>query len=126
MIIRLHHAQIPIPPDAEDRAREFYCRVLGLTEIEKPTAIAKNGGFWLELGDMQIHIGADPTPMPPKSKAHVAYEVTDLAAWRARLETHGYTSTDGIPIPGFIRADTRDPFGNRVEFLQRVDDQGEA
>ena len=36
IIMRLHHAQIAIPEGEEEQGREFYCRVLGLPEIEKP------------------------------------------------------------------------------------------
>lgn len=118
MILRIHHAQIPIPPGAEVQAREFYCGVLGLSEIPKPENMRKNGGFWLEVADQQIHVGADPNPQPPNSKAHVAYQVADLAAWKASLASHGCIFKDGEDVPGFIRAETRDPFGNRIEFLQ--------
>ena len=58
-ILRLHHGQISIPKGAEEKAREFYCTVLGLKEIEKPNALKGRGGFWLELGEIQIHFGAD-------------------------------------------------------------------
>ncbi|MEL7436826.1 MAG: glyoxalase, partial [Chloroflexota bacterium] len=46
-IMRLHHANISIPPDSEAEARAFYCGLLGLPEIEKPDALKPNGGFWL-------------------------------------------------------------------------------
>ena len=46
-ILRLHHAQITIPQDAEEQARQFYCDLLGLPEIEKPDALKGRGGFWL-------------------------------------------------------------------------------
>jgi catechol 2,3-dioxygenase-like lactoylglutathione lyase family enzyme len=52
------------------------------------------------------------------TKAHIAYQVSDLAAWRARLEEAGIAILDGIPIPGYDRFEFRDPFGNRVEMIQ--------
>lgn len=36
----LHHAQIKIPEDSEDTARDFYCRLLDLKEIENPESLA--------------------------------------------------------------------------------------
>ena len=35
-ILSLDHVQIAIPVGGETRAREFYSRILGLTEVEKP------------------------------------------------------------------------------------------
>jgi catechol 2,3-dioxygenase-like lactoylglutathione lyase family enzyme len=122
MIKRIHHAQIPIPPGADAQAREFYCGVMGLPEIEKPEILRANGGFWMEVGDQQVHVSADPNPQPANSKAHIAYEVSDLAEWKATLTAHGCNFKDGETIPGFIRAETRDPFGNRMEFLQATND----
>jgi catechol 2,3-dioxygenase-like lactoylglutathione lyase family enzyme len=116
-----HHAQISIPKGAEDKARSFYCGVLGLAEIPKPESLAGRGGFWLEIGGFQIHFGAEDDVERSKTKAHVAYLVDDLAAWRSRLLEAGIETIDGIPIPGYDRFEFRDPFGNRVEFLERTD-----
>src|ERR1044072_8197150 len=119
MINRLHHVQITIPRGAEDKAREFYCDFLGLKEIPKPESLAGRGGFWVELGDLQIHFGAEDGIERSKSKSHVAYLVADLADWRHKLSDHGIEPKDGFPIPGYDRFEFRAPFGNRVEFLER-------
>ncbi len=123
MIVRLHHVQITIPRDAENEAREFYCGFLGLKEIPKPDSLAGRGGFWLELGEMQVHVGVEDredTAGRENSKAHAAYLVEDLAFWRARLEMNGVKILDGIPVPGYDRFEFRDPFGNRVEFMMAI------
>ena len=60
-ITGIHHVQITIPEGAEERARTFYCSVLGLGEIEKPDNLKPRGGFWLEAGDRQVHVGVDRT-----------------------------------------------------------------
>jgi catechol 2,3-dioxygenase-like lactoylglutathione lyase family enzyme len=119
VIKAIHHAQISIPIGAEDEAREFYCGVLGLKEIPKPESLAGRGGFWLELGGQQIHFGAEDGVDRSRSKAHVAYLVTDLEGWRHNLSANGIEPKDGIPIPGYDRFEFRDPFGNRIEFLER-------
>ncbi len=36
MILKVHHAQITIPKNAENEARVFYCDFLGLREVPKP------------------------------------------------------------------------------------------
>ena len=120
MILSVHHVQIIVPRGAEDKAREFYCRVLGLTEISKPDALKDRGGFWLGVGDRQVHVGVEDSIAANRGKAHVAYLVDDIEASKARLREHEIEITDGIPIPGYSRFEFRDPFGNRVEFLQAL------
>ena len=117
-ISRLHHVQITIPPGPEAAARAFYCGLLGLPEIDKPESLAGRGGFWVALGDQQVHIGVEEGVDRERTKAHVAYQVDDLQAWRARLTERGIQLAESIPIPGFDRFEFRDPFGNRVEFIQ--------
>ncbi|HEX7928809.1 MAG TPA: VOC family protein [bacterium] len=120
-VLGVHHAQIGIPNGAEPEARAFYCGVLGLTEIPKPASVARRGGFWLQLGALQIHVSIDNGADRRGSRAHLGYEVDDLAALREKLSGAGVAVEDGLPpIPGFSRFELRDPFGNRVEFLQRA------
>ena len=121
MIRAIHHVQISIPIGAEDKAREFYCGILGFNEIPKPASLARRGGLWLELGDQQIHFGAEDGVDRSKTKGHVAYLVTDLDGWRDKLLANGCQVIDGIPIPNVNRFEFRDPFGNRVEFLEKKD-----
>jgi catechol 2,3-dioxygenase-like lactoylglutathione lyase family enzyme len=54
------------------------------------------------------------------SKAHLAYGVDDLGAFVSRLEAAGIGVERGVPIPGHDRVELRDPFGNRVELIQRL------
>lgn len=117
-IRRLHHAQITIPKGAETEARDFYCSVLGLCEVDKPASLAGRGGFWLTVGDQQVHVGAEDGVDRRLTKAHLAYEVDDVAVWRARFEARGVPVAEQPPIPGFERFEIRDPFGNRIEFIQ--------
>lgn len=120
MIVRLHHAQITIPKGEEEQCRRFYCDILGLREIDKPASLQERGGFWLELGDIQVHVGTEENIDRTASKAHLAYEVDSLASWRSKLQRNGIKVHDGISIPDYERFEFRDPFGNRVEFLQRI------
>ena len=120
MILKIHHAQITIPKDAEEMAREFYCEFLGLREIPKPEALQGRGVFWHELDGFQIHIGTENDVDRAKTKAHLAYQVEDLENWREQLQGKNIKIIEGISIPNFRRFEFRDPFGNRVEFLQKV------
>ena len=120
LILKVQHAQITIPKGAEAEARDFYCGVLGLKEIPKPEILQTRGGFWLEIGSFQIHMGAEDGIERSKTKAHVAYLVDDLDEWRKRLSAAGIETLDGIRITGHDRFEFRDPFGNRVEFLEKT------
>jgi catechol 2,3-dioxygenase-like lactoylglutathione lyase family enzyme len=121
MILSVHHAQITIPIGEEHIARAFYCGVLGLTEIAKPEALKGRGGFWLEINGFQVHVGTEDMANRKNSKAHVAYLVDDLDVWRDKLIENKVEILDGISIPNYQRFEFRDPFGNRVEFLQQID-----
>jgi catechol 2,3-dioxygenase-like lactoylglutathione lyase family enzyme len=118
MIVRLHHAQITIPSDCTDQARAFYCDLLGLHEISKPESLRDRGGFWLELADQELHVSLEDGVDRNATKAHLAYQVDDLEFWRSRLSNTGFQILEGVPIPGFERFETRDPFSNRLEFIQ--------
>jgi catechol 2,3-dioxygenase-like lactoylglutathione lyase family enzyme len=120
-IRRVNHVQITIPRGAEEQARLFYCQLLALPETPKPASLAGRGGFWLQVGDMQVHVGTEDGVDRIGSKAHIAYEVADLAGWQNRLAQHGIRPLDSVPIPGFERFEFRDPFGNRIEFIQPLD-----
>jgi catechol 2,3-dioxygenase-like lactoylglutathione lyase family enzyme len=119
-ILGIDHLQITIPLGAEDEARRFYCGVLGLTEIAKPASLAGRGGFWCAAGNLQLHIGAEDGVDRRASKAHVAYAVNELVAWRERLADAGCELLESAPIPGYDRFETRDPFGNRIELIVRT------
>ena len=120
MIKRLHHAQITIPKGAEEEARAFYCTLLGLPETEKPLSLQGRGGFWIQLADQQFHIGTEDGVDRTLTKAHLAYEVDDIGYWLHHMQSHGVEIGDSVGIPGFERFEIRDPFGNRVEFIQPV------
>lgn len=120
MIIGLHHAQITIPKGKEDEARAFYGEVLGLEEIEKPKSLKGRGGFWLRLGNQELHVGTEDGFDRTKTKAHIAYQVDDLTYWKDRLEGNGLEILSSIPIPNCERFECRDPFGNRLEMIQVI------
>ena len=118
MITSLHHVQITVPVGAEEQARAFYCGLLGLAEVPKPGSLLGRGGFWLRVGDRQVHVGTEQGFDRLTTKSHVAYQVTDVALWRSRLEASGVRVLDSVPVEGFDRFEARDPFGNRIEFIQ--------
>lgn len=117
-IRRIHHVQITIPAGEEAAARAFYCDVLGLAEMDKPESLRHRGGFWLQVGDLQVHVGTETGVDRFQTKAHIAYQVDDLDGWRTRLAAAGVRIDESIVIPGYARFECRDPFGNRIELIQ--------
>jgi catechol 2,3-dioxygenase-like lactoylglutathione lyase family enzyme len=95
--------------------------MLRLREVQKPASLAKRGGAWFEGPGIKLHLGVDPNFVPAK-KAHPAFIVDDLAAFRSRLEAAGFSITDAPPLEGYHRFHTHDPFGNRIELMERTDD----
>lgn len=77
MIIGLHYAQITVLKGAEEEGKNFYCNVLELTEIEKPDSLKGRGGFWLQVGDKEVHVGTEEGFDRQTTKAHVANQVED-------------------------------------------------
>lgn len=120
-VASIHHAQIMIPTGGEAQARRFYGGLLGMAELDKPQPLRARGGLWMQAGDRQLHIGVEsPGVERDKTRAHVAYEVTKLDAWRSRLEAAGIEIVDGDRIAGLRRFELRDPFGNRIELIERA------
>lgn len=115
----LDHVQIAIPAGGEVEARIFFGELLGLAEIPKPSDLGGRGGCWFQLGDRQLHLGVDPDFRPAR-KAHIAVAVEDLRALRAKLDAAGHVTRDDVPVGGRERFFTNDPFGNRIEFLERA------
>jgi catechol 2,3-dioxygenase-like lactoylglutathione lyase family enzyme len=115
MIIGIHHAQVCFPTDGIETARKFYCGLLGLPEIHRPFGPR---GFWVRVGDRNMHFGIDADSDRAASKFHVAYQVSDLLEMRRRLTAAGLAIEDPEKMPGHERFQVRDPFGNLVEFIE--------
>ncbi|MFB6467899.1 VOC family protein [Cytobacillus sp. Hz8] len=124
MIKGLHHVQITIPKGTEEEGKNFYCGILGLQEIEKPNSLKGRGGFWLKVGDKDVHVGTEDGFNRLNTKAHIAYEVEDISYWKNRLAKENIEILYGVPIPNFDRFEFRDPFGNRVEMIQNLNSKG--
>ena len=115
----IDHVQIAIPVGGEDDARGYYGHLLGLTELAKPPEMAARGGCWFAVGGLQLHCGTEAEFRPAK-KAHVALAVDDLTGLRTVIDRAGHTTLDDTPVDGRARFFSHDPFGNRIEFIERA------
>lgn len=118
-IIGIDHVQLAMPPGGENTARTFYADALGLAETAKPEELAGRGGCWFVGGTAHIHLGVE-RGFQPARKAHPALLVDDLDALVTRLAKHGCAATPGRLLAGYKRVDIADPFGNRIELMQRA------
>jgi catechol 2,3-dioxygenase-like lactoylglutathione lyase family enzyme len=109
---RVAHVNLSI--DDVERARRFYGEVLGLEPIARP-ADAGRAGCWFRLGEVELHLSLEEGADNARSKRHVAFEVTDFEAVRARLASAGATLEEAKPMAGVRRFFARDPAGNRLE-----------
>lgn len=116
-IKRLNHVQVCIPKGQDSLARDFYLGILNFKEIEKPSELKDNGGFWLEVANIQFHIGIEDSNVRSK-KSHPAFEVTNLVKVKEYLISKNVQIEEQIKIPSQERFSFFDPFGNRIEFLE--------
>jgi catechol 2,3-dioxygenase-like lactoylglutathione lyase family enzyme len=120
-VVAVHHVQLAMPEGREQDARRFYLDVLGLAERPKPPHLAGRGGAWFYGPEAEVHLGIEDEFRPAK-KAHPALLVGDLAAVRERCVAAGVEVKLDKPLPGYDRIFVSDPFGNRIELLERLRD----
>jgi catechol 2,3-dioxygenase-like lactoylglutathione lyase family enzyme len=118
-ILALDHVQLAMPPGGEHEAKLFYAGLLGLEEVPKPANLVARGGIWFERGAVRVHLGVE-TDFRPARKAHPAFLVADLQAIAKKLAAAGVVPNQDEPLEGFERAYVSDPFGNRIELMQRL------
>lgn len=119
-ILAIDHIQLAMPAGEEDRARAFYGKMLGMDEIPKPPELAKRGGAWFRYGNVTLHLGVE-ADFRPARKAHPALLVDDLEAFIQVCQANGLeTDTSQPPLEGYQRAHVFDPFGNRIELMQKL------
>jgi catechol 2,3-dioxygenase-like lactoylglutathione lyase family enzyme len=115
---RVDHFHVCVPPKRLEEAKHFYTKVLGLELIGRPDHLFSSAGYWLNIGDVQLHIGVEPKL--PRSIRHTAMVVTDVDAARKHLEANGVEIVEEPVIPGRRRFAFIDPFDNRMELLQII------
>lgn len=119
-ILAIDHIQLSIPVGEEDKARAFYTGLLGFTEVIKPPELIKRGGVWFEQGQVKLHLGVEPDFCPLK-KAHPGLLVDDLNTLIQHLQNAGYdVDATQPPLDGYKRVHILDPFGNRIELMEKT------
>jgi catechol 2,3-dioxygenase-like lactoylglutathione lyase family enzyme len=125
LIVGLDHVNLLIDAadDALLKARAFYQDLLGLEPLERPANTdSGHPGAWYQCGPQQLHLTTekDASAVNKASRRHPAFRVANLEALRARLQTAGVEIIAGNRFPGQERFFVRDPWGNRIEFVERL------
>ncbi len=118
LVIGLHHVQLSMPRGGEAAAVAFYAGVLGLAEVAKPDVLAGRGGVWFAGGGVAVHLGVED-PFRAARKAHPAFEVVSVVSAIDVLDMAGVAWRRDVDLPGIARIHVDDPFGNRIELLER-------
>ena len=117
--VSLDHVQVAVPKGCEEAARRFYSEICGMPQIEKPEGLKNRGGAWFQCGAQQIHVGV-VADFSPAKKAHPAFLVHNLLALRERFLAQGIEVQDDNQIDDVRRFFVADPWGNRLEFMERL------
>jgi predicted enzyme related to lactoylglutathione lyase len=118
-ILSIDHVQIAIPVASGDRARAFYSGILGFIEVPKPAEMAERKSIWFVAGGVNLHLGLEPDFHAAK-RAHPAFVVTGLDAILDACERAGLPTKPDTSFNGLRRVHVFDPFGNRLELMERT------
>jgi catechol 2,3-dioxygenase-like lactoylglutathione lyase family enzyme len=116
----IDHILLAMPPGGEAKGLAFYCGLLGFTELPKPDSLAGRGGVWMQAGSAVLHLGTEDGFAAPR-RAHPAFLVDDLDATIGTLRAAGVELQFDVPLPGYERVHARDPFGNRIELMEKME-----
>ena len=97
MFSAVHHISINCS-DAE-RDRDFYVSVLGFDQMPRPDLGFP--GFWLKIGQQELHLLQVPNHEAPKGQ-HFAFHVDDIEQARERLVASGVAVSEPREILSLI------------------------
>lgn len=114
VVERIEHVAVTVSDIA--RAKDFYGRVLGLSEIPRPESFDFPGA-WYRNGPADLHL-VSRAQVDAESRRHVAFLVRDVGAAARVLRANGYPVLwETMKIPGLDRFFTHDPDRNRIEIM---------
>lgn len=110
---RLDHILITVPIGKREEARNFYSRTMGLEEIE---GNHPNSALWFHIAGIELHIIEEEKG--DLYANHPAFEIKGLEATRSYFLEKGVEISYSSKIEGRERFFIRDPFDNRIEFIE--------
>jgi catechol 2,3-dioxygenase-like lactoylglutathione lyase family enzyme len=114
--IRIDHVHITVPEGKVDEAQQFYANVLGFENMSRAKELSNSSGYWFKVAGIEFHI--DSKDDVAKGRQHFALEIGNIDAAREHLTANGVNIIEQTPILGRQRFMFKDPYGNRIEFLE--------
>ena len=122
-VYAVDHVQLAMPAGEEARAR-LLRRPARPGGNRQAAGAGRSRGAWFGNGAVTLHLGVEQDFRPAR-KAHPALLVEELSAFAARLEAAGYPIQRDVQFPGYDRIHVHDPFGNRIELMERIGEESE-
>lgn len=116
-ILSIDHAQLGFPAGKHAQVRHFYAELIGLREQEPGDGRALR----FRAGSQRIDLVPVHPWRPHADTPHLALQTENLSGLRARLLDAGVALDESRHLPGHRRFYVRDPGGNTLELLERVD-----
>jgi catechol 2,3-dioxygenase-like lactoylglutathione lyase family enzyme len=116
--LKIDHFQVAIPVGKLPEALEFYVDVLFFERIEKPAELDQSGA-WLTSGPVNLHLGEE-IDFQPARRAHPALLVDNFAEILSAAKVGNHPARIDTGPNGYLRASVFDPFGNRIEVMQKI------
>ena len=117
-VLKIDHFQISIPRGKVDDALRFYANVLGFMRVAKPAELDQSGA-WLVQGAVNLHLGEEEK-FAAAPDAHPALLVDNIDQLLTNAAQGGYGQRAHDGPAGYKRASVFDPFGNRIELMQKL------
>jgi catechol 2,3-dioxygenase-like lactoylglutathione lyase family enzyme len=128
IVHNLLHINIRVPQTVLADCREFYCRILGLTQGPRPPFTSE--GLWLYAdGSPIVHLVASGSSEIAReaghsSLDHVAFGCTGLRSTLARLKSEGIGySISKVPVLNLTQVNLIDPAGVGIELSFGADEE---
>ena len=117
-VLQLLHAAILV--NDLERAKNFYEKVLGLTEKQRHDF--DFNGDWYDLGECDLHLMVVTDPLPPAEQRpqrdfQIALRISDYQATKQHLDRLGIPYREGRH--GLPQMFVHDPDGNLIELQQK-------
>jgi len=117
-VLGFDHVQISIPAGCLDEALNFYVDLLKFVRIPKPAELNQTGA-WLQQGPVNLHLGEE-SAFATDGRAHPALRVDNIVSMLDRASAAGLRTQSDQGPTGYLRASVFDPFGNRIELMQKT------
>jgi len=115
---KLHHVTVHVKNVAKTQA--FYESIPGIVLANTPLPVSEKGIVWYNLPDgRQIHLLPWDEDIQ-HTRSHFALTVENIEAWHSFFQNQGCEIVKPTVDYGAKRFFVRDPSGNLIEFLRKL------